>query len=368
MLSKAEVKMQFKAKSPIFQGVIPSQTEKKSNVNEQNFIWVMHEGKPYKIPIVSGNSLRSYLRCNIAMDIVEKLGKNSLGYVTLLSLFSGGAIDKKDDKNKSKKSVSDLSQKEIEAKFKALSFIRENNIIFSLFGSSFGSCIIPGKTRVSHIIPVDIIEMKNEDQWVIRYTRRDVLEEDLNKREFLNEEGLRDYINYLIKKESSKQKEENKGENETDENKENKTASKSKDVSTVRSIYAYARYIPAGIELTSEIVINKPTMVELGAICNAIIKLAKDPYIGGLKSKGFGRVSFKANIKAYDGDDNDIFNANIMTPDYGAEGEIESIKPIYIKNNSPDDIKDPIEQYRAYLETLTVEKIEIPKVLLPEKE
>jgi|GEM_PF-761814 len=237
-----------------------------------------------KVPAPSSNTLRARIRDIISFDIASRLPP--LGQKTLFFLYGGGGgFDEKSRKG---------------AIVDSIKTIREKNVLAGLLGGSVGGAIIPGKVVVGmpvlycrdlmNYIPPGV-KGKGEKEMptdpnalpdargfvtVKQYTRNDdlklvevhdMLDADSKAELAAEEEAL------AAKKNGNSEKKEVK-----------------------RQAIFHVETVAAGAQYYSHFFIRKPTGREFGAFLAAFEEFAKDPYIGGMSSKGFGEVSFVCRV------------------------------------------------------------------------
>jgi CRISPR type IV-associated protein Csf2 len=295
------------------------------------------EAGPVEVPIISPNTIRAIIRDNIACDIVEKIGEGKLDYLTLLVMFSGGIIDE----------GSSVSAKQ---RFDAIRALRENNIVVSMLGGA-ANTMIPGKTVTSPCIL--ICKETAENGYVSKYKndtpafsfiskegmsfirREDMFDIEVNK--YLSPSGMEDLFERMRPKKSKKTKQDReKTQNGQEEDNGKRTG---------QMLYGIEDYIIAGSKFYHRIEITSPKEEEIGAIYGALSRFAENPIIGSFASKGFGRVT--ANYTLTVDSSTDVDNLNVTQNGFVSQ-----------------DIWGFWEKYKSYINSVTVEKISVPKDLV----
>jgi len=285
----------------------------------------------------SSNTLRAKIRDLLSRDIALKVG--ALGPKTLFFMTGGGGgFDEKVSKG---------------ATIQLIRSIREKNVVAGLLGGSIGGAIIPGKVVVG--IPVlycrdlvnymprgvrgkDGTEMPTDpaalpEAWNFltrkMYTRHD----DFNIPEvadMLNEAGR----DMLAKEEYSR------GEKEEGKKKDVKRQA----IYTIESVAAGAQY-------WSHFFLRKPSARELGGFLKTLKLFSKDPYIGGLSSKGLGEISL-----AYD------VVVNYADGSYG-KGRVlantDRAKSFEVREDSDGIVESAMASYESWLAGTTAESLDV---------
>ncbi|HXF74051.1 MAG TPA: hypothetical protein VNO79_15755 [Actinomycetota bacterium] len=103
--------------------------------------WDPLQQRHVRLPFVSGNAIRGYLRRLVMRDLVARLGLEEVAPRLHHALFSGGVLESTDD-------VSGI----IELEFRRS--VRRAVPAIGLFGCSIANQMIPGCLRVRHAMPV----------------------------------------------------------------------------------------------------------------------------------------------------------------------------------------------------------------------
>jgi hypothetical protein len=320
-----------------------------------NRLKVMTDNGPVDVPIISANTIRAKIRDNIALDILEHLGYQSVDYMTLLFLTSGGTLDpsekgkkqtKKDNQQNDSDSKTDKKIK-LKAIYDAITEFRTRNIIASLLGGATGVEMIPGKLICLPAICVvrettgDMSMPSVED--VIGTGFSFVRADDTKSSRFfpyLSLSGIEELEMRAANKVASKSR-----KTTTDENQEEQ---KTKEKTTAQMIHGPEDYIVPGVMMSHKLIIPEPQDREIGAIMSAFRRLSVCPQLGGLKSKGFGFIEAHYIVKI---DNRDKGSFGIREKSSGWE--------FY----ATGDVDVFLNAYENYLKSLTVKDITIPEIL-----
>lgn len=218
--------------------------EKAGNVSFFRRIQLQYDSGIVRVPVVTGNSLRGKLRRIAAARMCDALSVSSLHKKLYHFLFSGGTIEKGD--TKTSHDIGGLRE------------LRSDIPFVGLFGGAWQAEILPGSLMVGMIWPscqetkaiVDLPSAVTCDQIVeqVYYSRRD----DYN--------GSRYYT---------------KDDTPCDD--------------SSQMIYESEAIIP-GIKLRGSIAVRNATPLEFGCLIDALNAWQDSPYLGGMNSKGHGKV------------------------------------------------------------------------------
>lgn len=219
--------------------------EKAGNVSFFRRIQLQNESGIVRVPVVTGNSLRGRLRRIAAIRMCDALSVASLHKKLYHFLFSGGTIGKGD--TKTSHDIGGLRE------------MRSDIPFIGLFGGAWQAEILPGSLMVGMIWPscqetkaiTGITSAVTCDRIIeqVYYSRRD----DYN--------GSR----YCTKDDTPYE-------------------------DSSQMIYESETIIP-GIKLVGSITVRNATPLEFGCLIDAISTWLQDnPYLGGMNSKGHGKV------------------------------------------------------------------------------
>ncbi|MBO8160696.1 MAG: hypothetical protein H0Z24_03585 [Thermosipho sp. (in: Bacteria)] len=195
--------------------------------------------------VISANSFRGITHRLGARDLFERLGlENQLSRKIYYILTAGGALEDSGKENPFKK---EGFEKEL----------RRLIPLVSLYGTSIGTGMIEGKLKPSFIWPV------------VKETAHLLGLDDENIDEMIS-------ANEIVSETMYTRQDDYPGEGSDDERKQ-------------QMIYKM-QYMAAGVKLVSEISIIEPTEIELACFFNIMERFKERPYLGGLTSKGYGRV------------------------------------------------------------------------------
>lgn len=199
-----------------------------------------------EVPVISGNAIRGIWRRLAARELLELLEIETIPKKLKYLLYVGGGLSEKGKGN---------PLKEFEFKNK----LRKNIPMLSLFGCSIGTGMLEGKLKTGFVYPVvketyRILGLEEVDDETI--SAKDIIGEAMGTR--------LDNID-LTKEEYEKEK------------------------SSVQMIYHH-QYMAPGVKLMQDITILKPNDIEVSCFISILEKFKEYPYIGGMISKGFGRV------------------------------------------------------------------------------
>jgi CRISPR type IV-associated protein Csf2 len=305
----------------------------------------LSESGPVEIPIISPNTIRAIIRDNIASDVVEQIGEGKLDYLTLLVLFSGGIIDKN----------LTIPAKQ---KFEGMKTLRENNIVVSMLGGAVNT-MIPGKTITSPCIL--ICKETAENGYVSKYEsdmpcfsfmskegisfiRRDDMY-DIEVAKYLSSDGMESLFERMKFKKPKKTKQnEEIDQNEQEDGQEKDDKQEKAGKRTGQMVYNIEDYVIAGSKFYHRIEIASPKEEEIGAIYSALSRFAEKPTIGSFVSKGFGKVTANYTLTIDGSTDADTLN-------------------ITQNGFMSQDIWGFWEKYKNYINSVTIEKISVPKYL-----
>lgn len=297
------------------------------------------------IPVISGNTIRSILRMHLAKlllqatDGFKKLTESS-DYETLLLLFQGGSgVEKTSDAQS--QIVRELEQK------------KQTNMVLSLFGGSARGVMSPGKmivedgipfcreTLESSIIP-ERIKIQKESNFMNLFSADLVFKEQYVRWDrFKDPEILMQLspeILQEIDKEDKRLAEQKARESEKSEN----SGKKVKKEIVPRQMVMNFEVVAPGTEFYHSFTVKFPEDYEIGALICALREFAKFPYIGGLKSKGMGKVAF-----VYD----------VVSSEHGKLGTIYSKENFTIEVDG--NLKQYMERFEEKLRQLKAEDLRV---------
>lgn len=311
----------FEAEEPIIHT-----EESIGNIAKIKRLKVMHEGKPYLVPAISGNSFRGQMRDLIADAFVEKVrgtdGKVKMKPDVYSVIFSGGVM----------KEASDLSDR-LESLLEAVPLLR-------IWGSAFGNMMMPSKVAVAHLIPLTIETQASLKNRVENLTGDHPLIARLNHslkhlpaaEDITFEEGpltrKNDLKNPLLL--------------------EDVELTESPDPKSSQMIY-HVECIASGSLLLHRINSKFPlSEIELGCLLDGLVAFAKTPTVGGRSAAGYGRVNFvyRLSLQPSVGKVEDILlDASLLSGlSTGGEGTLSRALRMYA-----EDITNRAESIRAAL-------------------
>lgn len=245
-----------------------------------------------RIPAPSSNTLRARIRDLISLNIASKLPP--LGQKTLFFLYGGGGgFDEKSKKG---------------ATVELIKKIREKNVLAGLLGGSVGGAIIPGKVVVGMpvlycrdlmgYIPAGVIG-KGEEEMPTDPNKLPDARSFLTAKQYTRNDDLKlveihDMLTDAGKAELNVEEEASAAARSKDTEKDKNGNGDKKGVKR-QAIY-HVESVAAGAQYYSHFFVRKPTERELGAFLSSFEEFAKDPYIGGMSSKGFGEISLVCRV------------------------------------------------------------------------
>ncbi len=311
-----------------------------------------------RIPAPSSNTLRAKIRDVLAYDILKKIG-GSAGLKTTFFLFGGGGGF--DGKNEKKGATVDLIER-----------IRVKNVVAGLLGGSVGGAIIPGKlvsgipilycSDLADYLPKGIIDETGEEMptdpaslpdarsFLVEkmFTRHD----DINfseVRELLSDEAKKEYAEEEYSKEKEKSQK-GKQNGTSDPEAEEKKEVRRQAIYTIETVAAGAKYY-------SHFFLRGPQWKELGGFLKAFRLFSRDPYIGGMSSKGLGEVSLAYRVTAFFTDgtaEEGTFKVNV---DHGPDA---SQPERFVMDDSRNGfMQAAIDSYEEWLSNITLDDINV---------
>lgn len=207
------------------------------HVNQQN-------GESYheEVPVISGNSLRGQLRDLLAKDLLDRLDIE-IHDKLLYALYAGGNLERGTGGRKIKRNL--------------IEDVRENIPMLSLLGTALGSQMIEGKLNMGMLIPV-----AEETQ---QYTG---IESDKSVFEFVDD-------TFYTRKDDI--------EGNTDR----------EDGEQAQQMKFNVQVFTPGTQFHHRMTLEHTNKVEEACLYHAFHLFQKSPHIGGMKSRGHGRVSFE---------------------------------------------------------------------------
>jgi hypothetical protein len=235
-------------------------------------IKVLNGSEPVWVPALSGNSFRGQLRDLIADHFVEMVrsdgDKIKMSPDVYGVIFSGGVMKK----------GSDLSA-QMESLMKAVPLLR-------VWGSAFGTVMLPSKIFVTHLIPLtketrtildDPLSQLRDGTLPLIQRLQELENHPPDAAEITYEEGP------LTRKDDAKNPISLKDAEVTE---------RAPDASPQQMIYN-VECIASGTMLIHRIGSKFPlTEVELGCLLDGLIAFARVPTVGGRSAAGYGRVNF----------------------------------------------------------------------------
>lgn len=225
--------------------------------------WYEKDGdfKPFHCPVISANSLRSNLRKLSSKIFLDNLGEDEQPLKVKLEMFNmlfsgGGQVTSK--------------KKDIAGDIGHFKDIRENVTPLSLFGTSKGNAMLPGKLDVYDMIPIG-----KETKWLIpECLQGKIVSADKSVSEFLklrlnttkdlkNEQAFEKYLEALDEEERH----------------------------SIQMLY-YTQVLTAGVPMYWKIVLRDVTDVEYDLFMLALTRFQQVGRAGGKRSNGMGEFEF----------------------------------------------------------------------------
>lgn len=224
------------------------------------------ELKPFLCPIISANSLRSSLRKLSSQIFLDNLGENDLPQKVNIEVFNmlfsgGGQVSSK--------------KKDIAGDIGHFKEIRENITPLSLFGTSKGNAMLPGKTDIYDMIPIG-----RETMWILPDSLKEkVISEKRSVSEYLK---LRFNTTKDLKNEKAFEKYLEAIENEEERE-------------SIQMLY-YTQILTAGVPLYWKIVLRDVTDIEYDLFMMALTRFEQLGRVGGKRSNGMGEFEFSEMV------------------------------------------------------------------------
>ncbi|HPK44702.1 MAG TPA: hypothetical protein PLV62_06960 [Spirochaetota bacterium] len=291
----------------------------------------------------SSNTIRATIRDLIAADITDALLKKNikLGYKSLLVLYvGGGGVE-----SESKRSLQEIEK------------LKEHNVVLSLLGASPDK-IIAGKTVVG--MPVLICDETVSaglipGRWYNEYGALPHYTDVLDIKQLIRHDDLQEYdVVMRLSAQGFKELEEfdaalaskkaEKSSNKTTE--EEKLAKEIKSKTSRQTIYNVETIVPGAL-FYHYITIRNPRMLEIGALLGAFRRFAKDPFIGGGSSKGYGEISIDYDFCI----DDEVVGKIKVNENSNRKTEIDDI--------SGTVLADALAEYNKYIENITEDQVAI---------
>lgn len=233
------------ALSPIHTGSDESETNEKSI---RTLVYLV-DGEPLEIPVISGNSIRGWLRRLIMTDLLEQVGyipETTQGQVRLYHcLFDGGTLE----------TVSKKDSGYIDMALKA--DLRRNIPPLSLLGTAIRNQMLAGKLKVGYGLP-RVVELQDfmveSEKYPVNTALVDLQRQTFNVRH--------------------------------DEMKE---SAKEQDIASSQMIF-YWWYVPGGTVFQQEIVLKSDNPVEVACLGRMLELWRDEPYVGGKSGIGNGKL------------------------------------------------------------------------------
>lgn len=218
--------------------------------------------KSFHCPVISANSLRSNLRKISSKIFLDNLGEEGsplkVDLETFNMLFSGGG----QVSSKKKDLAGDIGH------FKD---IRENITPLSLFGTSKGNAMLPGKVDVYDMIPIG-----KETKWLMpECLQKSVYSEDKSVSEYLK-------LRFNTTKDLKNEKAFEKYLEAIDDDEERQS---------IQMLY-YTQVLTAGVPMYWKIVLRDVTDIEYSLFINALTRFQQVGRAGGKRSNGMGEFEF----------------------------------------------------------------------------
>ena len=202
------------------------------------------------IPVISGNGLRGYIRDLLAEHFLNTIDI-STGDRLSYSLYSGGNLEKGTGKRR-------INRKMIKS-------IRENIPMLSLLGTAIGSEIISGKLKMGMLVPIS--------KETVNYTN---LESDKSVFEMIDE-------TFYTRKDDLEGK-------------------KAKGKKQAQQMKFDVQILVPGTKLYHWMIVEHPTEIELSCLGKAFELFDQRPFVGGMSSRGHGKVDYEYNRELPKGD------------------------------------------------------------------
>lgn len=227
--------------------------------------WYQNENgqfKPFHCPVVSANSLRSNLRKISSQIFLDELGEEDQPLKVKAEMFNmlfsgGGQVTS--------------TKKDIAGDIGHFKDIRKNITPLSLFGTSKGNAMLPGKVDVYDMIPIG-----KETMWLLPDT--------LKKAAFSENRSVSEYLKlrFNTTKDLKNEKAFEKYLEAIEDNKERQS---------IQMLY-YTQVLTAGVPMYWKIVLRDVTDVEYSLFMNALTRFQQIGRAGGKRSNGMGEFEF----------------------------------------------------------------------------
>ncbi len=238
------VRCLHRALSPVFQGG----GEKTGSVQLLNRMRFLVDGEPMDIPVISGNSVRGYLRRLVFRDFLELVGyeiplDRKEGVMLYHTLFAGGVLGR---------AAGEEGVVDLELKRQVYRYI----VPARLWGFSYRNQMVEGKLIVGHMLPV-AEELRG-------YLPRDVAGRATRS------------VYEMIATTFQTRRDEIRAPREDREQ-------------AVQMLVEYEVFAP-GTLFYQELIVEDPAPIDLALLARAIELWRQRPFIGGKSSIGFGRI------------------------------------------------------------------------------
>jgi len=217
----------------------------------------------FRCPVISSNSIRSNLRKTSSRIFLDNLGENGNPHKVNIELFNmlfsgGGQVTS--------------NSKDLSGDVGYFEKMRENLTPLSLFGTSKGNAMMPGKVDIYDMIPIG-----KETHWL--------LPETLSRTEDYREESVQRYIELRF--------------NTTKDLKNEKAFEKyleaiedEKERQSIQMLY-YTEILTAGTRMYWKCVLRDVTDIEYSLFMNALMRFQEIGRLGGKRSNGLGEFEFE---------------------------------------------------------------------------
>ncbi len=270
-----------------------SPTESLTRFMETAFITQDDDGKNViaNIPCYNGNAYRNgVIRRNGARWMLDVAGRKSVKLAEARFLMQGGSsLDKKDDgDNADKKEGKSTSGNLNIVKIRK---VIDANPIIGLLGGTLPNRMLPGKARVSILVPVcnETVGAGVIPSWVHGDSEWPSGKKMLFQKALIKNDIAKDpFLTQYVDTEDLEATEISNPEESGDNGKKVKKSAEQK--------FILSEYLAAGTLLYSRISLINPNDAELGLLLHAFKYFSIDPYIGGQSSRGHGHIKFEYRV------------------------------------------------------------------------
>jgi len=248
--------------------------------------FVQLDGSVEEIPVISGNSLRGYLRDLGMLHLCRTLGygiNEQTGEVLGLSLpafyflFSGGTLTSEAGRGL------DLA---------GMRQLRELIPLVSVFGGAFGNAILPGKIKIgkliplcaetAHLLPIRFAEAPHCQQSIWEYLQEEMYTRKDDAKNEHYQPLLQPAVRGLLSETAGKKRQAQEAGTEVAER-----------PGTAQQLMYYVETLAPGTSFHWKIVLDDLTPLEMDAWLTTLNEFSKKPYVGGKSAVGLGEVAVR---------------------------------------------------------------------------